>query len=151
IQGGLTGTLFREFAFTLAGAVIISGVVALTLSPMMGSRLLRSSDSDHGFARFVNGQFEAIRRIYLRLLGRTLAYRPVTLVLWIAAILLILPFYKFSQSELAPTEDQGFVFAIVQASADSTLDQTKLFSEKVNDVWKSFPEVENTFQIVTPN
>src|SRR5256886_12520899 len=66
IQGGLTGSLFREFAFTLAGAVIVSGVVALTLSPMMGARLLRTGDTDRGFQGWVNRRFESIRRGYTR-------------------------------------------------------------------------------------
>ena len=73
IQGGLTGALFREFAFTLAGAVIVSGVVALTLSPMMGSRLLEPGDAERGFAGFVNRRFEAIRGWYARALAWTLA------------------------------------------------------------------------------
>jgi len=150
IQGGLTGALFREFAFTLAGAVIISGIVALTLSPMMSSRMLRSSDSEHGFAKFINGQFEGIRRIYARLLSETLRYRPVMFLLWGTAIALIVPFFLLSQHELAPTEDQGVVFGIVQASANSTLDQTRLFSAKVNDVFQSFPETAETFQITSP-
>ncbi len=150
IQGGLTGALFREFAFTLAGAVIVSGIVALTLSPMMGSKLLREGDSQRGFARFVNTQFEAIRRIYSRLLGATLANRPIILVLWVAVVALIFPFYMLSASELAPNEDQGVVFGIIQASADSTLDQTKLFAAKVHDVYAAFPESDSIFQITTP-
>ncbi len=77
IQGGLTGALFREFAFTLAGAVIVSGVVALTLSPMMGSRLLRAGDSERGFAGWINRRFEVVRAAYTRALGWTLAERPV--------------------------------------------------------------------------
>jgi multidrug efflux pump len=150
IQGGLTGALFREFAFTLAGAVIVSGIVALTLSPMMGSRLLRAGDSEQGFAHFVNRQLEWIRNLYARLLSGTLAYRPVVLLVWAVALLLIVPFYLFSQRELAPAEDQGVVFGIVQASPNSTLDQTKLFATKINEVYQSFPETENTFQITTP-
>src|SRR6202171_3344638 len=82
IQGGLTGALFREFAFTLAGAVIVSGVVALTLSPMMGARLLRSGDSERGFSGFVNRRFERVRNAYMRALAGTLRYRPVVLALW---------------------------------------------------------------------
>ncbi len=66
IQGGLTGALFREFAFTLAGAVVVSGVVALTLSPMMGSRLLRAGDSERGFAGMIHRHFEVVRRTYQR-------------------------------------------------------------------------------------
>ena len=76
IQGGLTGALFREFAFTLAGAVIVSGVVALTLSPMMGSKLLRAGDTERGFAGWINRRFEGVRHIYTRMLTSTLRYRP---------------------------------------------------------------------------
>jgi multidrug efflux pump len=150
IQGGLTGALFREFALTLAGAVIVSGVVALTLSPMMGSKLLREGDSRRGFAKFINGQFEGIRRIYRRLLSSTLAWRPVVLVLWVLVLLLIVPFYMFSSQELAPAEDQGVVFGIIQASPNATLDQTRLFATRVEQTYRSFPEVGNTFQIINP-
>src|SRR5262249_27293045 len=76
-QGGLTGPLFREFAFTLAGAVIISGIVALTLSPMMGSKLLREGDTERGFAGWINRRFESVRKLYERTLESTLRYRPV--------------------------------------------------------------------------
>src|ERR671920_1269428 len=82
IQGGLTGALFREFAFTLAGAVIVSGVVALTLSPMMAGRLLRTGDSERGFAGWINRRFDGVRRAYTSVLTSTLRYRPVVLVLW---------------------------------------------------------------------
>src|SRR5213075_1197027 len=81
IQGGLTGALFREFAFTLAGSVLISGIVALTLSPMMGSKLLRSGDTEKGFGGVVNRRFESLRGFYTRVLSRTLNYRPVVLTL----------------------------------------------------------------------
>src|SRR5690348_9121082 len=77
IQGGLTGALFREFAFTLAGAVIVSGIVALTLSPMMGSKLLRQGDAERGFAGLINRNFDRFRNLYTRLLTGTLQYRPV--------------------------------------------------------------------------
>jgi multidrug efflux pump len=151
LQGGLTGALFREFAFTLAGAVIVSGVVALTLSPMMGSRLLRSGDAERGFAGWVNRRFEAVRRTYTRLLTGTLAYRPVVFALWAIVVLLIAPFYLFSQKELAPNEDQSVVFGIVQAAPNATLDQTKLFASLIHDVYRSFPESESIFQITTPS
>jgi multidrug efflux pump len=150
IQGGLTGALFREFAFTLAGAVIVSGVVALTLSPMMGSRLLRAGDTEKGFAGWINGRFDAVRSAYTRALAGTLRYRPVVLVLWGIVVALVVPFYMFSQQELAPVEDQGVVFGIVQAAPNSTLDQTKLFTTKVYEVYKSFPEAGATFQITSP-
>jgi len=150
IQGGLTGALFREFAFTLAGAVIVSGVVALTLSPMMSSKLLRAGDTERGLQGWINRRFDAVRSAYLRALGGTLHYRPVVLVLWGIVVALMVPFYMFSQQELAPVEDQGVVFGIVQAAPNATLDQTKLFTTKVYDVYKSFPETGATFQITSP-
>jgi multidrug efflux pump len=151
LQGGLTGALFREFAFTLAGAVIVSGIVALTLSPMMGSKLLRAGDSERGFAGWVNRRFEFVRRTYERQLGATLKFRPVVLTLWILVSLLVVPFYLFSQRELAPHEDQGVVFGIIQAAPNATLDQTKLFASQVHDVYRSFPESESIFQITSPS
>ncbi|HWQ55665.1 MAG TPA: efflux RND transporter permease subunit [Bryobacteraceae bacterium] len=151
IQGGLTGALFREFAFTLAGAVIVSGVVALTLSPMMGAKLLRAGDTERGFAGWINRRFDSVRRAYTRSLSGTLRFRPVVLVLWGIVAALIVPFYMFSQRELAPAEDQGVVFAILQASPNATLDQTKLFSAEVHDVYRSFPETASIFQITFAN
>jgi len=151
IQGGLTGALFREFAFTLAGAVIVSGVVALTLSPMMGSKLLRSGASERGFAGVVNRTFERIRGLYARTLASTLQYRPVVFVLWAIVVLLIVPFYMFSQRELAPAEDQGVVFGVIQSSANSTIDQTNLFTSEVYDVYRAFPESDSIFQITSPS
>ncbi|MBI2836808.1 MAG: efflux RND transporter permease subunit [Acidobacteria bacterium] len=150
VQGGLTGALFREFALTLAGAVIVSGVVALTLSPMMGSKLLRAADTERGFAGMINRHFDIFRRAYLRVLSGTLNYRPVVLALWAIVVALIVPFYMFSGHELAPKEDQGVVFGIVQAAADSTLDQTKLFADKMYDVYHSLPETDGVFQITFP-
>ena len=150
IQGGLTGTLFREFALTLAGAVIVSGFVALTLSPMMGSKLLRRGDDERGFSGMIHRHFERVRSLYMRLLSGTLHYRPVVLTLWVIVALLMIPFYMFSQHELAPAEDQGAVFTILQAPANSTLDQTNLFAQQVYDVFHSFPETGATFQITTP-
>ncbi len=150
LQGGLTGSLFREFAFTLAGAVIISGVVALTLSPMMGSKLLSAGATEKGFAGMINRHFEVVRRTYARLLTGTLAYRPVVLVLWGLVALLIVPLYLFSGKELAPTEDQGVVFGIVQAAANSTLDQTKLYTAQIEKAFESIPETVRTFQVTFP-
>jgi len=150
LQGGLTGSLFREFAFTLAGAVIISGIVALTLSPMMGSKLLRKGDTQRGFAGMINRHFEVVQRTYARMLSATLAYRPVILVLWAIVAILTVPFYMFSKKELAPTEDQGIVFGIVQAAPNSTLDQTSLYTLKVNEAFESIPETESTFQVTFP-
>jgi multidrug efflux pump len=151
IQGGLTGALFREFAFTLAGAVIVSGVVALTLSPMMGSRLLRAGDTERGFAGWINRRFESLRAAYSRSLSATLAYRPVVLTLWVIVAALIVPFYMFSQRELAPAEDQGVVFSIVQAAPNATIDQTRLFAREINAVYRAQPEMAGTFELIFPN
>src|SRR6516165_27310 len=92
IQGGLTGALFREFAFTLAGAVIVSGVVALTLSPMLGSKLLRTGDTEKGFAGLINRNFDRFKNVYLRLLAGTLQYRPIVVTLWAIVAVLMIPF-----------------------------------------------------------
>jgi multidrug efflux pump len=151
IQGGLTGALFREFAFTLAGAVIVSGVVALTLSPMMGAYLLRSDDTDRGFAGWINRRFDAVRRGYARALTSTLRYRPVVLTLWAIVALLTVPFYMFSMRELAPAEDQGFFFGYVQAAPNATLEQTRMFTNQMFDVYRSIPEAASIFQITMPN
>src|SRR5258705_9568551 len=150
IQDGLTGSLFREFGFTLAGAAIVSGIVALTLSPMMGSKLLREGDTERGFAGWINRRFDTVRNAYTRTLSGTLRYRPVVLTLWAIVLLLMIPFYMFSQRELAPAEDQGVVFGVIQASPNSTLDQTKLYASEVEKVYRSFPEYKNSFQLVFP-
>jgi multidrug efflux pump len=150
IQGGLTGALFREFAFTLAGAVAVSGVVALVLSPMMGATLLRAGDTERGFAGWINHRFEKVRSAYTRMLAGTLRQRAVVLTVWAVVLLLAIPFYMFSMKELAPAEDQGVVFGIIQASPNSTLDQTNLYTEKVYDVYRSMPETGSTFQITSP-
>jgi len=150
IQGGLTGSLFREFAFTLAGAVVVSGIVALTLSPMMGARLLRTGDTDRGFAGWINRRFESVRSGYTRSLTATLRYRPVVLTLWLIVALLVVPFYLFSQRELAPAEDQGFFFGFVQGSPNATLEQTKLFTNQIFDVYNAMPEHASIFQITAP-
>jgi multidrug efflux pump len=150
IQGGLTGALFREFAFTLSGAVIVSGVVALTLSPMLSAKLLKAGHSERGFAGFVNRRFESVRNVYTRMLTSTLRYRPVMLVLWAIVAVLMVPFYMFSERELAPSEDQGVVFSIIQTAPNSTIDQTRLFGTQVHKVYSSFPEADSIFQILFP-
>ena len=151
IQGGLTGTLFREFAFTLAGAVVVYGVVAVTISPMMSSKLLREGDSHRGYAGWINHRFEALRQSYMRVLTNTLKYRPVTFSLWVIICLVLGPLLlMFSTSELAPKEDQGVVFGIVMAGANATVDQNSLFTEKVYETFKAFPEMAHTFQLTMP-
>ncbi len=150
IQGGLTGALFREFAFTLAGAVIVSGVVALTLSPMMSSKLLREGDAERGFAGWINRQFDRLRNTYMHVLGVTVASRWPVIAFCSVIGLLWAPFLVFSKNELAPNEDQGFIFGIIKAPANATLDQVTLFADEINKAFKSAPEVSNTFQISQP-
>ena len=151
IQGGLTGALFREFAFTLAGAVLISGIVALTLSPMMSSRLLRRGDDTRGYAGWVNRNFTSLQRGYVHLLASMLRHRGAVLTVagfWIVILPIL---YLFSPKELAPKEDQGIVLTIVQASPFSTIDQTLLYQDLLYDAMASLPETGHTFQIVRPD
>ncbi|MCS7048180.1 MAG: efflux RND transporter permease subunit [Verrucomicrobiae bacterium] len=150
-QGGLTGALFREFALTLAGAVMVSGVVAITLSPMMASKLLRSGTTQRRFAAMIHRHFDLVRDRYRRILERTLEYQPVTLTLAVLVMLLIVPFFLLAGKELAPREDQGVIFGIVQAAPNATLDQTARAAEQVYQVFHRIPETEHTFQAVWPN
>ncbi|MEJ2038883.1 MAG: efflux RND transporter permease subunit, partial [Desulfosarcinaceae bacterium] len=140
LQGGLTGSLFREFAFTLAGAVTISGVVALTLSPMMCSRMLKAGMSERGFAGKINRDVRKIKAAYGRLLDRTLNARPAVYLVWISISLLTIPMFLMSAKELAPTEDQGVIFGIMDAAANSTLDQNRLYANAVKEAFFREPE-----------
>ncbi len=149
-QGGLTGALFREFAFTLAGAVFISGIVALTLSPMMSSRLLDESHNPGLLARAIDRGFEFIKRTYSRMLAGTLRMRPAVYMVWITLTLLIVPLYMFSGQELAPNEDQGVVFGAIDVPANATLEQLTPFTNQVYKIFKTEPEFEQSFQITFP-
>ncbi len=150
LQGGLTGSLFREFAFTLAGAVMISGVVALTLSPMMSSKLLKPGIEDHGFAGKIARDFKRFRAFYGRLLDITLKSRPAVYLVWITVSLLTIPMFIMSPKELAPTEDEGVIFGIMEASANSTIDQTSRYAAAVNQAYLNVPETRFTFQLTLP-
>jgi len=151
LQGGLTGSLFREFAFTLAGAVTISGIVALTLSPVMSARLLKPGIGERGLAGRITRDFERLKNLYGRLLDATLAARPAIYVVWVVVSLAAVPMYVMSAKELAPLEDQGVIFGILDASANSTLDQNSFFAAEVNRVFHSEPETDFTFQVTFPN
>jgi len=151
LQGGLTGSLFREFAFTLAGAVFISGIVALTLSPMMSSKLLTPGISERGFAGKITRDFRRFTAFYGRLLDRTLNARPAVYMVWMVISLLTIPMFIMSPKELAPSEDQGVIFGIIDAAANSTLDLNSRYAAAVNDAYMSFPETDFTFQITNPN
>ncbi len=151
LQGGLTGSLFREFAFTLAGAVTISGIVALTLSPVMSATLLRPGFGERGLAGRISRDFERLKGAYGRRLDATLRARPMVYTVWIVVSLLTIPMFTMSAKELAPLEDQGVIFGILDASANSTLDQTSRYAAAANRAFMSVPETEFTFQITFPN
>ncbi|HJT80058.1 MAG TPA: efflux RND transporter permease subunit [Chthoniobacterales bacterium] len=151
LQGGLTGTLFREFALTLAGAVFISGIVALTLSPMICSKLLHRGDSDKGFSGVINRNFDRFRNAYGRLLDRSLQRRPAVYVIWAGIALLTIPMFRMSTKELAPTEDQGVIFGFIEAPANATLDQLQPFADAAGKVFHSIPETNFSFQITSPS
>jgi multidrug efflux pump len=149
LQGGLTGALFREFALTLAGAVTISGIVALTLSPMMSARLLRSAaDEERGFAGWVNHKFDGLRRSYGRAVARTLKMRPVIYAIWIVVGLCAIPMYMFSPAELAPLEDQSVIFSAITGPSNATADQKAIYAKAVEEAFLSTPERDITFQLL---
>ena len=149
-QGGLTGALFREFAFTLAGAVFISGVVALTLSPMMSSVLLVANHHPGLLQRLIDGGFTRLKMAYGRLLAATLKARPAVYLVWITLTLMIAPLYLLSPSELAPNEDQGIVFGAIDVPANATLEQLLPFTGEVCRIFKETPEFDQSFQITFP-
>src|SRR5689334_3025380 len=142
--GGLTGSLFREFAFTLAGSVIVSGVIALTLSPMMCSVFLKSAEEGR-FARIVNKVFGAITRWYGRRLDRTLDYRPITALFALTILGLVGFLYMHISRELAPEEDQGIVFAVTKAPKYANIDYLDYYGEKLDKAFQKFPETDLRF------
>ncbi|MBV1786662.1 efflux RND transporter permease subunit [Marinobacterium sp. D7] len=149
LQGGLTGALFREFALTLAGAVTISGIVALTLSPMMAGHLLKSAESEeHGLTGRVNHFFDRLRDGYGALLQRILNVRPVVYVVWLALSIMVVPMYMFSPKELAPLEDQSVMFGIINNAANASADQKVHFGKTAEQMFFNSPDRELTFQIL---
>ncbi|QEY12719.1 efflux RND transporter permease subunit [Cellvibrio sp. KY-YJ-3] len=147
LQGGLIGSLFREFAITLAGAVTISAVVAITLSPMLGSRMLKPHT---GLNAPLEKPFERFRAWYVEKLKVSLENRTGVYIFWIGITLLCFPLYMMSAKELAPVEDQGVIFGIVDAQANSTVDQSSHYGKQVNEAFMSIPETDFTFQLTMP-
>jgi multidrug efflux pump len=151
-QGGLTGALFREFAFTLAGAVMVSGFVALTLSPMMSAYLLKGGGAEErGFTGVVNHLFDKVRNAYERAVGSVLRWYPAVLFAGVLFALLLGPFFMFANNELAPKEDQGILFTIVQGPPTSTVEQMTMFTDQINDMYASAPEYDTSFQLTFGN
>ena len=149
LQGGLTGALFREFALTLAGTVTISGIVALTLSPMMSAHMLRSADAEErGFTGWINHHFDRMRQAYGRMIGRTLKSRPYVYAIWLGISMAAFPLYTMSPKELAPGEDQSVIFGLINTAANATADQKAFYGKAAEEAFLSTPEVDLTFQIL---
>jgi multidrug efflux pump len=149
-QGGLTGSLFREFALTLAGAVTLSGVVALTLSPVMSAAVLRGEGEARGLSRLVNRGFDRIRATYERHLEASFQVRGAIYTAWVAIIALVVVMFNMAPRELAPAEDQGVIFGIVNTPSNSTLEQVTRSTRAVNKALVEIPETEFTFQVTFP-
>jgi multidrug efflux pump len=149
--GGLTGALFSEFALTLAGAVLVSGIVALTLSPMMCSRVLTDSEHQGRLATWLDARFDWLKAHYRRLLSISLANRGAV-VLFAAGILVSLPaLYALSQQELAPEEDTGGVYVTGIAPRYANLQYVDYFLNEVVKIWKGIPEFSHSWQVMFPN
>ena len=146
-QGGLTGALFTEFAFTLAGAVAVSGVVALTLSPMVCSRIFKPAQDEGRFAKAIDRVFDKVHSGYLRLLHGVLDTWPVMIVMGALLIACLLLMFKMSQQELAPEEDQGLVLAQVVGAPTATSEQMETYADQVFKIAESAPEYQQMFQI----
>ncbi len=144
---GLTGALFREFAFTLAGAVIVSGVIALTLSPMMTSKMLKPHEKLSWFGRLVESTFGGLQRFYRRRLDGTIKQRSV--FAWIALLMIVLSavLYNAINRQLAPAEDQGVLFAFVNAPEHTNLDYLTTYTDDLTKTFMAIPERQNLFAI----
>lgn len=144
---GLSGALFKEFALTLAGAVVISGVVALTLSPMMCALLLRHNENPRGLSHKLDQTFGRLKARYQSMLHGTLNTRPVVLVLALIVLCLIPVLLKFTKSELAPDEDQGIIFMMTTSPQPTNLNYLNAYTDEFIEIFRTFPEYYSSFQI----
>ncbi|WP_376877079.1 efflux RND transporter permease subunit [Albirhodobacter sp. R86504] len=144
--GGITGALFREFAFTLAGAVILSGVIALTITPMMSARLLKHGGASK-FQKAVDRYSDRISAWYGRMVSGSLNYRPVTLLMIIVLVATTGFLFQKTSSELAPDEDQGVLFAFLNGPRYATTDYTKLYTDQISAATSDIEEVRTEFSI----
>lgn len=154
-QGGLTGALFTEFAFTLVGAVTISAIVALTLSPMMCAKILKPHRKEstvwhEELVDWLEVHFENLRCWYERILDRSFNYLPVTVVFSIIVLASTFFLYTTSRSELAPQEDQGIVLSFSTAAPNATLQQRLLYTHEAYKMFSSYPETDHVFQMDVP-
>ncbi len=148
---GLTGVLFKEFAFTLATAVIVSGFVAVTLSPIMSAYTVPEGGHESRYARFVGTALDRLSASYGRMLDGVLHYRAQILGFGAFVCVLAVPLYMFSGKELAPVEDEGFILLIVNSAPDASLAYTTSHMDKVYKVGASMPEFDAMFEIVFPS
>ena len=144
---GLTGALFREFAFTLAGAVLVSGVIALTLSPMMSSKILKGHQKQGWFSRGVERVFSALRRVYSRMLNGAMKQRPVFAFMLLIIVAMTGILYMAINKELAPAEDQGVLFAFANSPEQTNLDYLTTYTDRANEILREIPERQNIFTI----
>ncbi|RVA86165.1 efflux RND transporter permease subunit, partial [Mesorhizobium sp. M7A.F.Ca.CA.004.01.1.1] len=145
--GGLTGALFREFAVTLAGSVVLSGVIAITITPMMSARLLKSGTPGR-FQRIVDGAFARVEHVYERAVTGSLNYRPLTLIIVLALVGVTGFMFTKTSSELAPEEDQGFLLSIVTGPRYATSDYTETYVNQILGLVKDIPETRAQFSAV---
>jgi multidrug efflux pump len=146
-QGGLTGVLFREFAFTLASAVVISGIVAVTLSPIMSAWLVPPAGKEGPLVRLVNRIMDFGRMLYGKTLDVTLQLRWTFALAAVLIAVCAAPMYRQSKKELAPTEDEGIIFCYVQSAPDASLAYTLRGFDGVADAFLSVPEKNFFFQV----
>jgi multidrug efflux pump len=146
-QKGLTGALFTEFAFTLAGAVTVSAIVALTLSPMMTAKFFRNSQDDGRFVKLIDRQFERVQHGYQRMLHGSLATKSVVIVMSCLLLLATIALGVTATSELAPEEDQGIVAGQIVGAPNATAAQMNVYAEQMFNAAKSLPEYDQMFQL----
>jgi hydrophobe/amphiphile efflux-1 (HAE1) family protein len=144
---GVTGALFREFAFTLAGAVIVSGFIALTLSPMMCSKLLKHNSNQGWFGRFVDRTFEKLKVGYKRRLTSTLNFRALTMLILVGVLALTGIMYASTPKELAPEEDQGILLSLIKTPQVGNLDYLEHATQTLYDSVRDLPELAHVFII----
>ena len=146
LLGGLTGILFQEFAFTLVGTIIISTIVALTLSPMMCSRVLKPTVDNNAYARFINHHFERLRLRYENFLANSLKTRSVTVVFVVCVVAMLGAMFQFVQNELAPEEDQGVIFTVAQPPDHANIDYLNKYTAPYIDIFRAYEdEYESSF------
>jgi multidrug efflux pump len=149
---GISGALFKEFAFTLAGSVVVSGFIALTLSPMMCSKLLRShahgAGEKAGMAQFLDDMFEKLRRSYEGRLHKTLNFRAISVMVLVGVLAMTAILYVTTPRELAPEEDQGILLSVIKTPQYANLDYLENVTGKLKqDVFDKVDEKSHVFVI----